>query len=232
MGELEEAEVMFPEEAKCALALLLDVSGSMDGEVEGRKKINELNRGVKVLKEELVNDELARKRVEIAVITFGGAEEVRAQGFSPVEEFNPGEFEAGGVTPMGKAILEGISQMESRKEYYKKNGIEYYRPWIWLVTDGEPTDMDVGDERWNRVVEAVREGEKSHKFSFWPVGVGGANIEKLKKVAPPDRVPLKLKGAMFKEMFLWLSRSMKKISVSKPGEQVELEKPGWGKLET
>ena len=211
-----------PSQPKCTLALLLDISSSMEGE-----KIMMLNEGIKVLKNELVMNELARKRVEIAVITFGDEVKARTTGFSSVEEFYPDKFKAGGVTPMGTAILEGISQVEARGEYYKKEGIDYYRPLILLITDGAPTDMVVGDEMWNRVVEAVHKGEEHHKFFFWPVGVEGANIEILKKIAPPNRDPLKVKGAGFREMFMWLSSSMEKIVASKLDEQVELERPEW-----
>jgi uncharacterized protein YegL len=41
---------------------------------------------------------------------------------------------------------------------------------------------------------------------------------------------------MFKEMFLWLSKSQGKISVSKVGEQVALDNPvgpnGWAEVST
>jgi len=225
-GELEKTvEVIYPEEPRCALVLLLDTSSSMGEYLEGARKIDELNEGIKILKEELMEDELARKRVEIEVITFGGANEVNIfHKFSSVDEFNPENLKAYGVTPMGKAILRGIEEVESRKRYYKEKGIEYYRPWLWLITDGMPTDMNVGDDMWNRVVREVHEGEKQHKFTFWAVGVGGdegADMEKLKMIAPPNRIPVKLKGVKFKEMFSWLSKSLRKVSASKPGEQVE-----------
>ena len=53
-------------EPRCPCLLLLDVSGSMEGE-----PITELNAGLKAFRDELVADELASKRVEVACITFG-----------------------------------------------------------------------------------------------------------------------------------------------------------------
>jgi uncharacterized protein YegL len=42
------------------------------------------------------------------------------------------------------------------------------------------------------------------------------------------RAPLKLKGLQFREMFLWLSTSMQRVSHSQPEDQVPLPPPGWG----
>jgi uncharacterized protein YegL len=55
-------------EQRTACVLLLDVSGSMSGQ-----PIGELNAGLQTYKNALVGDALAAKRVEVAIVTFGGA---------------------------------------------------------------------------------------------------------------------------------------------------------------
>ncbi len=53
-------------EPRCPCLLLLDTSGSMSG-----APIAELNAGIQAFKDELIADEIAIKRVEVAVVTFG-----------------------------------------------------------------------------------------------------------------------------------------------------------------
>jgi len=65
----------------------------------------------------------------------------------------------GSGTPMGKAIQTGIGLLQERRELYKQLGIPYYRPWLILLTDGEPTD-DV-----TRAAAAIRAGLTS---VTWP----------------------------------------------------------------
>ena len=124
---------------------------------------------------------------------------------------------------MGEAILKGIGMVDERKAQYRAGGIGYYRPWIWLITDGAPTD-DV-----SAAAAAVKEGEASNSFSFFAVGVEGADMETLRHVS--TREPLKLRGLSFQEMFVWLSKSLRFVSRSQPGEDVPLENPavpdGW-----
>ncbi len=227
---LEEiVEISYPQQPHCPTVLLLDISGSM---IVG-DKINQLNEGIKAFKEEIEKDELARKRVDLAVVTFGQDVDI-AHEFSSIEKFVPPTLEADGLTPLGNAVKKAAELLEKRKNEYKKEGIDYYRPWIFLITDGEPTDMSEGDELWNEVVSLIHNGEKEGKFLFFAVGVDEADMATLAKLSPEHRSPIKLKENHFNEMFLWLSRSQAKVSASNPGEVVILEDPfglmGWGEI--
>lgn len=103
---------------------------------------------------------------------------------------------------------------------YRNNGISFYRPWIFLITDGAPTDS------WNEAAMMIREGEASKSFAFFAVGVADANMEILKQISV--RAPLKLQGLKFRELFMWLSNSMKSVSRSSLGSNVKLLPPsGW-----
>lgn len=201
-------------EPRCPCVLLLDVSSSMAG-----KPLAELNAGLKVLKDELAADSLALKRVDIAMVTFGPIQ--IAMPFTGASAFEPPTLKAHGDTPMGKAIMQAITLVHERKNEYRSNGISYYRPWIFLITDGGPTDA------WQNAAAAVQEGEASKKFAFFAIGVKGANMEILQQISSA-RTPLALDGLKFRELFSWLSSSLRSVSRSMPATELALESPkGW-----
>jgi uncharacterized protein YegL len=226
----DQIEIANPQHPHCATVLALDTSGSMHGD-----KIRQLNDGIAVFRDDVLSDDLARKRVEAAVVTFG-SRVMLSQGFSSMESFAPPSFKADGSTPMGEAILSSIELVRERKAAYRRMGTDYYRPWIFLVTDGEPTDMKPGDELWRRVIDEVHGGEAAREFLFFGVGVEPANMETLRKICPAERPPLQLRAGRFRDMFEWLSRSQRHISASRVGEQLALPPAtgpdGWGEIAT
>jgi uncharacterized protein YegL len=212
-GSVEFAENPEP---RCPCVLLLDISRSMQG-----SPIQQLNEGLAVFRRQLAEDSLAMKRVELAVITFGPVK-VETE-FQSAANYLPRELKPDGVTPIGSAVERAIFMLRERKAKYKANGISYFRPWIFLITDGTPTDY------WENAKQMIKDGEERKEFMFYAVGVESADMKVLSKLSV--RTPLKLKGLAFKELFAWLSASLSSVSHSNPGDNVPLANPvapeGW-----
>ena len=249
MPELFE-QIPFPDpdfvdnpEPRCPCVLLLDTSGSMNDEkpiastispiqkllhdaprAETVRPIDELNAGLQAFRNELMVDELAAKRVELSLVTFGPVK--RLTDFQTPDLFRPPKLKAEGDTPIGLAIETAIAMVRDRKAAYRQNGISYYRPWIFLLSDGEPTD------NWKQAAQLIQAGEKSKAFAFFAVGVEGANFDILSQLSV--RRPLHLSGLRFREMFVWLSSSLSAVSHSQPGDDVPLQNPtapdGWASV--
>jgi uncharacterized protein YegL len=187
---------------RCACILVLDTSGSMEGE-----RINELNKGVVQFIDEVNRDELAQYSVEIGVVTAGGPEARQQLQITParlIESTN--SFSAGGKTPLGGAVSMALDMLEARKDEYKRYGIPYYQPWLVIISDGGPTDT------WKSVANRSQSMANDKKLVVIPVGVSDANLDKLSRFS--NRPAKALAGLKFKEFFAWLSASMARVSAS------------------
>jgi uncharacterized protein YegL len=207
-------------ENRCPVILLLDTSRSMSG-----PPIEELNRGLMAFKDDLLRDTQASLSVEVAIIQFGKTVKL-VQDFVTVDEFSPPHLRADGLTPMGQAINYALDLLEQRKTTYKSNGIQYYRPWVFMITDGAPTDM------WKNASKRLQEEEQANKLLFFTAAVEGADMDTLSYITPPARPPVMLNGLDFSSLFIWLSGSMKRVSNGKVGDVIVLPPVGWGQIST
>ena len=219
IGEQDLVENPTP---RVPICLVLDTSGSMNGE-----PINELNEGLEMFFNAIREDEVAKNAAEIAIVTFGGTPR-QILDFADIKRQSPPRLEAETTTPMGGGVGLALDLLEDRKEEYSRAGVDYYQPWMVLMTDGKPTDrIDSAVKRTRSLVEA-------RKLTLFPLGIGdNADLKTLAKFSP-QRKPLRLKGLNFREFFTWLSQSVAQVSRSNPGEKVELDLEGledWAQLE-
>lgn len=194
-------------ENRCPVILILDTSASMAGE-----PIDSLNKGIASFKFDVEQDPLASLRVEIAIVAFGQQAEV-LQDFVTVDDFIAPKLSTEGKTALGAALKLGLDILDIRKTIYRREGIQYYRPWVFLITDGAPTD----GEAWKIEAARIHQLETEGKLSFFTIGVDGADEDILKEIAPPQRPPLMLKNLRFEELFRWLSSSVRRVSTNQIG---------------
>lgn len=201
-------------ERRCPVILLQDTSTSM------RPNMDLVNQGLMTLRADLQADLLASQRVEIAIVTFGPVRLV--QDFVTVDMWMPPKLYAAGNTPIGEALQYALNELKLRKRAYREAGIPYYRPWIWVVTDGAPTD------NWKAGVHDAQEEVRRGGLELFAIGTDNADFSVLSAISSP-RPPIRLREARYREMFLWLSQSLRPASKQVPGSPLELPSMGeWG----
>ena len=227
-------------EQKCLCVLVLDVSGSMleivdesnmqyTGEttwVDGKQynivtggisKMDLLNEGLRDFYNEICEDETTSQRLEICIITFNDYVKCVQEPALPDNIVIP-QLDGEGNTALADAVNEAIDKVEARKQWYKDTEQPYYRPWIILMTDGEPNagqDIDGLSYRIKRDTAAKR-------YAFLPVGVEGADMNVLQKISGEGMNAVKLKGMRFGQFFKWLSASMGTITKAENGQTINM----------
>ncbi len=190
---------------KLPLCLVLDKSGSMLEKTKSANgsivKINELNSNVERLIDYIKHDPKASKICDLCIITFGERVDL-VTDYKRIDQISPVHFEAYGRTPLGEAVGLAIQLLDKRRQYYRENSIEHYKPIMLLMSDGEPTD------KYHDSAVKCTEKVNNKELKIYPVGIGNDfRVDILKEFSPvvnPKRIT---DMAGFMKLFELLSRS-------------------------
>jgi len=160
---------------KCPVVLLLDTSGSMAGQ-----PIDELNKALVKLKEDILNEPTLSSRLEIGIVAFDDDARVERAIDLVTPETDLPILNVGGTTNLVAGMNKAIEIVSDRKSFYKSNGEQYYRPFIVLFTDGAPTNTPEEIEQLDQTIQQMSDEKR---FVFLPFGVGGADMQLLSKLA-------------------------------------------------
>ena len=226
-GYKMELKVGTPEgnhEEKTLCCVVVDDSGSMSG-----SPVAQLNKGLSDFADDISNDMKLSMGLEIAIVKFGSNVEVVQEATLIHDVTIPILNADSGLTSLNAGAREAMRVVEDRKAYYKQTNQPYKRPWIVLLTDGSPTDGDVG-----KLAQEIEDQTKNSSFVFLPIGVDGADMSVLNQISgyvknsDGDWVKtnaLSMDSAKFSEFFEWLSTSLSMYHDSKDGETVGMADP-------
>lgn len=234
--------------ARVPVCLCLDVSGSMNeiiagessftGRTEvidgqryricqgGTTKLELLKEGIKTLYEDLKTNPTTRYVADIAIVTFSDEGTVVADFSGVRSQPSVYELKTGGMTEMGKGVNLALDLLDVRKKEYKESGVEYYQPWLFLMTDGDAngdkTELQVAQKRVNKLV-------KSEKLTFIPVGFGDkkdfSKDNELNKFSDTEKA-VRYDSIDYVKFFKWISQSIDEVSKSRVGDKFKpAEKP-------
>ncbi len=228
--------------ARLPVLFLLDASSSMNGIVRGDNqhilrqeysdginwnivtgdnmvtRMDELNTGLQRFVSDILADPLAKLAADVAVITFARTT-TTVKEFGPIRESDSKlkiTASRENETLLGEAVELALSELDSRKRTYRKHGVEYYQPWLVVITDGVPTSA-----RHRELVGRLKELTINRKLCVFVFGIGRADLSELSCISP-GRPPMQVNEQKFPELFAWLSRSVHMVSMSMPGDGVSL----------
>ena len=213
---LRQEDLITNPTTRLPVCLCLDVSGSMSG-----KPICELQKGVEYFFEAIKSDEIARYSVELSIVTFGSTADVILD-FANVDRQQIPTLEIEGSTNMEAGVNLALDILEKRKKEYSAKGVDYYQPWLVVMTDGYPDSTPVSS------INRVKQLGSNKKLTVFSVAIGdGADKTILKQFSTiKDGMVFKVKAPEhFKEYFEWLSQSVLVASQSVPGDKPRLPQP-------
>jgi uncharacterized protein YegL len=201
-------EERFPGIKKVFVSLVLDISGSMQG-----NPIKKLEEAVDLFLREIKNDSTASKSAEIEIIGFGNNNVEVISGLNLVDSVSLTPLKPKGNTPMGNAINVALSRLEERKNIARKNGLTYWRPWLVLISDGMPTDMSLGDAKWQEIKTLINNNEDEKHAICWAFGTTAEAEKALSDLFPAGQA-FSIDVADFSDIMKFVSDSISQVSGS------------------
>lgn len=175
--------------------LLVDVSGSMHGE-----PIESVKSGLQMLVSALRKDPQALETAYLSVITFGSSA-TQTVPLTDLASFQIPEIAAGGCTALG-AALDLVCDCAEREVVKSTSDVKGdWRPMMFLMTDGVPTDNP-------------KSGIDRFRKMKWGVAVScaagsGADTKLLDRITPECVVSLDTAdSASIAAFFKWVSSSV------------------------
>lgn len=209
----EDDDLVTNPSPRIPVCLVLDTSFSMDG-----APIDTLNQAIGDFFNEIKSDIQTAASCEISIVSFNTTARI-VSDFTSIYDKKIEKLTCTGSTNMHLGVELALNILEKRKDEYKLNGIDYYQPWLIIMSDGHPNNP----QSLRPLQEEIRTLESNRKIMIIPVGIGEeANLEILSLFSNKNPGAFSLKGLKFKEFFNFISKSMETISRSKPGEKAKI----------
>jgi uncharacterized protein YegL len=217
-------------EPKYPIVMVLDVSGSMSrstGNPDDKNvtHIDMANGGLKIFAQDVLADDIASNRLELCIISFGCDTRLELD-FELIKYIEMPVLKTRGTTALVDAMHSAIERLEQRKQYYRSFTQQYYRPYIILITDGYPN----GDQDIKGLSQRIGNDLEQKKYHFLPIGVRGADMEMLTRLACPEKLHaslpvMKLTGTTFAKLLEYLTSPFVKIPNVRNREIIDIELP-------
>ncbi|GIF23112.1 uncharacterized protein YegL [Actinoplanes tereljensis] len=155
--------------------LLCDVSLSMTGDMD------ELNKALGQLHQQLLGEPIINDLVMLSVITFNHEARTVVPLAAP-EELNLPALSAGGGTDFSPPLREFHARFSTDRDRLKSEGKRVYRPCIYFLTDGEPNNTS-----YQATMASLITKEKNAAYPYiCAFGFRDASAQTLQTLAYPD----------------------------------------------
>ncbi len=184
-------------------------------------RMDELNDGLHKFVNEILRDPMAKLAADVSIMTFAGSVDV-VKEFGPISDTDASlkmSVSDEDETLLGEAVDLALDELDKRKRTYQDHGVEYYQPWLVVLTDGVPTST-----RHKELEDRLKNLVSNRKLSVFVFAIGQTDLGELMHISPA-RPPMAINEQKFRELFAWLSRSVRMVSMSIPGDGVSLTPP-------
>lgn len=157
------------------VCIVVDCSGSMkEYDNTSKTRIDRVNDGISLFYNEIRKNPKTKRAVDVLIIQVGNNATI-INDFASTD-VNPPKLrylvEKNNLTA---GINLALEKLDERKQIYKSANIDYYQPWLLIMSDGG-VNNEFRKNLFDKVQEEVRDREINEKLSVFPIYVQGKPI--------------------------------------------------------
>jgi uncharacterized protein YegL len=188
-----------------------DIRSTSSGYADGRNvnyvtgsylvtRLDELKRGLEMLYEKLMSDYLTKYSVEISIITFDDVARCHLEisNLADVNIVRAKDLRTRDNTCMGEGLNMTLDILEECLHLYQEYGVDYYIPWLIIMSDGDPNGREA---EMQRAVNRIRDMVAKSNLVITALGVGeSANRSDFSRLVPNNQI-IMLRDAYMNKIF-------------------------------
>lgn len=194
---------------KLLLSIIVDNSSSMKGE-----KIHKLKDAIIKFNNYMLTTNLSNY-FEYTLIVFNGLQSKKLKEFNS-NHLSIDEMAEGGLALLEKSILLGLDELEKRLSELNYDGVQYYKPWFILLSDGQCY------ENIDLALIKLKDLYKTGVLTYFPFALSDSKfderLDELKKI----KRPITISTYQYDNLFEWLYDTVKKRVTTSIEESIKL----------
>ena len=154
------------------VCIVVDCSGSMK-EYDGTNKtrIDRVNDGIELFYEKIRENIKTKKSVDVLIIQVGNEAKI-IKNFSGTEKNPPKLNYLNEKNNLTEGVSLALDKLDERKKIYFAANIDYYQPWILIMSDGG-LNKSFKKKEFRQIQQEVRNREMNCKLSVFPIYIQG-----------------------------------------------------------
>lgn len=138
---IEDEYLMYNTSSRVPVCICIDSSATVAETPIMENILAQVEKGIKSFYAKVMADDMVCNCVEVAVVSYGDTV-TTVQDYTCTSKYSnevkiPVNSTVTGAGDIGTGITKALDLLELRKSAYNAHGVDYYRPWLIVITDGK-----------------------------------------------------------------------------------------------
>ncbi len=143
---VEDEYLMYNTSPRIPISVCVDTSATANEGKVVENILAQIEKGINNLYKKVIDNDMIRDCAEIAVVSYSDNVSV-VQDYTCTSKYAkkiniPVNHTLSGSGDVGNGVIQALDLLENRKRLYKSHGVDYYRPWLIIISDGKPASKE------------------------------------------------------------------------------------------